>query len=125
VEVGGIEPACVDSRISALRQKLAALEADRRRGKNVGDGSLGGEQASKNTICLWFNRDAEEAATFYAATFPDSEVTGVFRAPVDFPGGSEGDVLTVEFTVFGTACLGLNGGRFSRSPSVLVSDRNG
>jgi predicted 3-demethylubiquinone-9 3-methyltransferase (glyoxalase superfamily) len=68
--------------------------------------------AGKNTICLWFNGDVEEAATFYAATFPDSEVTGVFRAPGDFPGGSEGDVLTVEFTVFGTACLGLNGGPF-------------
>ena len=68
--------------------------------------------ASKNTICLWFDREAEDAATFYAATFPDSAVGSVFRAPGDFPGGSEGDVLTVEFTVFGTACLGLNGGPF-------------
>jgi predicted 3-demethylubiquinone-9 3-methyltransferase (glyoxalase superfamily) len=66
--------------------------------------------ASKNTICLWFDGTAHEAATFYAATFPDSEVTGVFRAPGDFPGGTEGDVLTVEFTVFGLACMGLNGG---------------
>ncbi len=66
--------------------------------------------ANKNTICLWFDGTAEEAATFYATTFPDSEVTAVHRAPGDFPGGSEGDVLTVEFTVFGTACLGLNGG---------------
>jgi predicted 3-demethylubiquinone-9 3-methyltransferase (glyoxalase superfamily) len=66
--------------------------------------------ASKNTICLWFDKDAEEAANFYAATFPDSAVGAVFRAPGDFPGGSEGDVLTVEFTVFGTPCLGLNGG---------------
>ena len=68
--------------------------------------------ASKNTICLWFDRAAEDAATFYAATFPDSAVGAIFRAPGDFPGGSEGDVLTVEFTVFGTACLGLNGGPF-------------
>jgi predicted 3-demethylubiquinone-9 3-methyltransferase (glyoxalase superfamily) len=66
--------------------------------------------ASKNTICLWFDGTAEEAAAFYAATFPDSQVTGVFRAPSDFPGGVEGEVLTVEFTVFGTACIGLNGG---------------
>jgi predicted 3-demethylubiquinone-9 3-methyltransferase (glyoxalase superfamily) len=66
--------------------------------------------ASKNTICLWFDGAAEEAATFYAATFPDSAVGAIFRAPAEFPGGSEGVVLTVEFTVFGTACVGLNGG---------------
>jgi predicted 3-demethylubiquinone-9 3-methyltransferase (glyoxalase superfamily) len=64
----------------------------------------------KNTICLWFDRDAEAAARFYAATFPDSEVTAVFKAPSDFPGGKEGQVLTVEFTVLGIPCLGLNGG---------------
>jgi predicted 3-demethylubiquinone-9 3-methyltransferase (glyoxalase superfamily) len=64
----------------------------------------------KNTICLWFDKDAEEAARFYAATFPNSEVTAVRRAPGDFPGGKEGDVLTVEFSVFGLPCLGLNGG---------------
>ncbi len=65
---------------------------------------------SKNTICLWFDHAAEEAARFYAETFPDSEVTGVFRAPSDFPGGRQGDVLTVTFTVAGIPCLGLNGG---------------
>ena len=65
---------------------------------------------AKNTICLWFQEGAEEAAAFYAATFPDSQVVGVHRAPGDFPGGSEGDVLTVEFTVFGTPCMGINGG---------------
>ena len=65
---------------------------------------------SKNTICLWFNKDAEEAARFYAATFPDSKVTAVHKAPSDFPGGKEGDELTVEFTVLGIPCLGLNGG---------------
>jgi predicted 3-demethylubiquinone-9 3-methyltransferase (glyoxalase superfamily) len=64
----------------------------------------------KNTICLWFDKDAEEAARFYAATFPDSKVVGVHKAPSDFPGGKAGDVLTVEFTVLGIPCLGLNGG---------------
>ncbi len=64
----------------------------------------------KNTICLWFDREAKAAATFYAATFPDSKVTNVFYAPSDFPGGKKGDVLTVEFTVCGIPCVGLNGG---------------
>src|SRR5215207_6355197 len=64
----------------------------------------------KNTICLWFDKDAEAAARFYAATFPDSKVTAVHKAPSDFPGGKEGSVLTVEFTVLGIPCLGLNGG---------------
>lgn len=65
---------------------------------------------AKNTICLWFNRDAEEAARFYAATFPDSAVGAVHRAPSDYPAGKRGDVLTVEFTVMGIPCIGLNGG---------------
>lgn len=65
---------------------------------------------AKNTICLWYNRDAEEAARFYAQTFPDSSVDAVHHAPGDFPSGKAGDVLTVEFTVMGVACLGLNGG---------------
>ena len=64
----------------------------------------------KNTICLWFDKDAEEAARFYAATFPDSKVSAVHKAPGDFPGGKQGDILTVEFTVLGIPCLGLNGG---------------
>jgi len=64
----------------------------------------------KNTICLWYDRDAEAAARFYAATFPDSAVTAVHRAPGDFPSGKKGDVLTVEFTVAGIPCIGLNGG---------------
>jgi predicted 3-demethylubiquinone-9 3-methyltransferase (glyoxalase superfamily) len=64
----------------------------------------------KNTICLWFDYEAEAAARFYAATFPDSKVTAIRTAPSDFPGGKEHDVLTVEFTVFGIPCLGLNGG---------------
>ncbi len=65
---------------------------------------------SKNTICLWYERDAEEAARFYARTFPDSSVGAVFSAPSDFPSGKAGDVLTVEFTVCGVPCIGLNGG---------------
>jgi 2-polyprenyl-6-hydroxyphenyl methylase/3-demethylubiquinone-9 3-methyltransferase len=65
---------------------------------------------SKNTICLWFNGDALDAAKFYAETFPDSAVGAVHRAPSDYPAGKEGDVITVEFTVMGIPCLGLNGG---------------
>ena len=64
----------------------------------------------KNTICLWFNDDALDAAKFYAATFPDSAVGEVHHAPGDFPGGQAGKVLTVQFTVLGIPCLGLNGG---------------
>jgi predicted 3-demethylubiquinone-9 3-methyltransferase (glyoxalase superfamily) len=60
--------------------------------------------------CLWFNKNAEEAAKFYAATFPNSRVTAVRKAPGDYPGGKAGDVLTVEFTVLGQHFLGLNGG---------------
>ncbi|MCE8002879.1 VOC family protein [Billgrantia ethanolica] len=65
---------------------------------------------AKNTICLWYDGGAEEAARFYAETFPDSSLDAVHRAPGDFPSGKEGSVLTVEFTVLGVACLGLNGG---------------
>jgi len=65
---------------------------------------------NKNTICLWYDHDAEEAARFYARTFPDSAVGAMHRAPSDFPGGKAADILTVEFTVCGVACLGLNGG---------------
>jgi predicted 3-demethylubiquinone-9 3-methyltransferase (glyoxalase superfamily) len=65
---------------------------------------------SKNTICLWYDRDALDAARFYAATFPDSEVGKVHEAPSDYPGGKQGEVLLVEFTVCGIPCVGLNGG---------------
>lgn len=67
-------------------------------------------QPAKNTVCLWFNRGAEEAARFYAETFPDSSVGRSQLAPSDFPSGQQGDVLTVEFTVMGIPCLGINGG---------------
>lgn len=66
--------------------------------------------APKNTLCLWFDGSAVEAAQFYAATFPDSAVGQVFRAPTDYPAGKQGDVLTVAFTVVGIPCIGLNGG---------------
>ena len=65
---------------------------------------------AKNVICLWYDRNAEEAARFYAKTFPDSAVKALHKAPGDFPDGKEGQVLTVEFTVLGVQCLGLNGG---------------
>ncbi|MFN3509263.1 MAG: VOC family protein [Allorhizobium sp.] len=64
----------------------------------------------KNTICIWYDRDAEDAARFYATVFPDSEVKAVHRAPSDYPSGKAGDVLTVDFTVAGIPCMGLNGG---------------
>jgi predicted 3-demethylubiquinone-9 3-methyltransferase (glyoxalase superfamily) len=65
---------------------------------------------AKNTICLWYDKDAEAAARFYSETFPDSAVGAVHRAPSDYPAGKECDVLMVEFTVAGVACIGLNGG---------------
>lgn len=65
---------------------------------------------SKNTVCLWYDGNAEQAARFYAETFPDTRVTAVHRAPGDYPDGKEGNVLTVEFTVMGIPCIGLNGG---------------
>lgn len=64
----------------------------------------------KNAICLWYDKDAEAAARFYADTFPDSEVLSVDRAPSDYPAGKAGDVVTVKFTVCGVPCIGLNGG---------------
>ena len=82
---------------------------------------------SKNVICLWFNKDAQDAARFYAATFPDSEVVAVHKAPGDYPSGKEGDVLTVEFTVMGIPCLGLNGGpqfKHSEAFSFQVATEN-
>ena len=65
---------------------------------------------TKATICLWYDKEAEAAARFYAETFPASRVIAVHRAPTDFPAGKAGDVLTVEFTVLGIPCMGLNGG---------------
>ena len=67
-------------------------------------------KTAKNTICLWYDKDAEAAARFYATVFPNSAVTSVHKAPGDYPSGKKGDVLTVQFTVCGVPCLGLNGG---------------
>ena len=67
---------------------------------------------AKNTVCLWFEKEAEVAAEFYAVTFPDSRVNKIFHAPGDFPGGKKGDALTVDFTVCGIPCIGLNGGSY-------------
>jgi len=67
-------------------------------------------KTAKNTICVWYDKDAEAAARFYAKTFPDSAVTAVHKAPADYPSGKKGDVITVEFTVAGVPCIGLNGG---------------
>lgn len=74
---------------------------------------------AKNTICVWYDRDAEAAAHFYANTFPDSRVGAVTRAPIDNPGNKKSDVLTVEFTVAGVACVGLNGGTMFKHNEAL------
>lgn len=74
---------------------------------------------AKNTICLWYERDAAEAASFYAATFPDSRMGAIHLAPSDFPDGKKGDVLTVDFTVAGIPCMGLNGGTAFRQSEAF------
>lgn len=82
---------------------------------------------TSNRICLWYNGGAEAAARFYADTFPDSSVDAVYHAPGDYPSGKEGDVLTVEFTVLGIPCLGLNGGdafKHSEAFSFQVATRD-
>jgi predicted 3-demethylubiquinone-9 3-methyltransferase (glyoxalase superfamily) len=66
----------------------------------------------KNQICLWYDDNALEAAEFYAATFPDSRVNAVHKAPCDYPGGEEGKIITVDFVVMGIPCIGLNGGDY-------------
>jgi predicted 3-demethylubiquinone-9 3-methyltransferase (glyoxalase superfamily) len=81
----------------------------------------------KNTICLWFDKDALAAAKFYAATFPKSKVTAVHKAPGDYPMGKAGDILTVDFTVLGIPCLGLNGGpmfKHSEAFSFQIATEN-
>jgi predicted 3-demethylubiquinone-9 3-methyltransferase (glyoxalase superfamily) len=82
---------------------------------------------NRNRICLWYERNAEEAAAFYARTFPDSSVGATQRAPTDYPNGKEGDALTVEFTVLGIPCIGLNGGpifKHSEAFSFQVSTKD-
>jgi 2-polyprenyl-6-hydroxyphenyl methylase/3-demethylubiquinone-9 3-methyltransferase len=82
------------------------------------------KQPAKNTICIWYDDGAEDAARFYAATFPDSSVGAILRAPGDYPSGKEGDVLTVDFAVMGIPCVGLNGGRKLREPSPIPTPRS-
>src|SRR5688572_23368271 len=94
-------------RVSSRRAGPAMRLGSRRPDRSQGAREM---KTPKNTICLWFDKDAQDAASFYAATFPDSKVTAVLEAPADFPSGKQGDVLTVQFTVLGTPCLGLNGG---------------
>jgi predicted 3-demethylubiquinone-9 3-methyltransferase (glyoxalase superfamily) len=74
---------------------------------------------AKNTICVWYDKDAEAAARFYAATFPDSRVNGVHKAPSDYPSGKAGDVITVDFTVCGIPCVGLNGGSYFKQTEAF------
>ncbi|MES2304275.1 MAG: VOC family protein [Gemmatimonadota bacterium] len=74
---------------------------------------------AKNTICVWYDKDAEAAARFYAATFPDSRVDAVHKAPSDYPSGKAGDTITVEFTVAGVACVGLNGGSYFKQTEAF------
>ena len=81
----------------------------------------------KNTICVWYDKQAEEAARFYAGIFPDSKVGAVHRAPGNYPAGQQGDVLVVEFTVAGIPCIGLNGGpsiKHSEAFSFQISTEN-
>ena len=77
--------------------------------------------SNKNTICLWYDGTALDAARFYAKTFPNSAVGAVHRAPGEYPSGKEDDVLTVEFTVMGIPCLGLNGGPALRAFEAMMS----
>jgi predicted 3-demethylubiquinone-9 3-methyltransferase (glyoxalase superfamily) len=98
------------SRISWRQIRLARLDGVRRIGYRRLRRVKGQAMTKKNTICLWYDKDAEAAARFYAETFPDSAVSAVHRAPGDYPSGKKGNVLTVEFTVAGVPCLGLNGG---------------
>ena len=79
---------------------------------------------ARNTVCLWFDKDALDAATFYARTFPDSSVDAVHKAPGDYPDGKEGDVLTVQFTMLGIPCLGLNGGPHFRQSEAFSLPRS-
>ena len=76
---------------------------------------------AKNTLCIWYDHEAEEAARFYASTFPNSSVSAVIPAPTDYPDGKAGDTLVVEFTVLGVACIGLNGGpHFKHSEAFSI-----
>src|SRR3712207_6513755 len=104
--VGCVGAYSLRTQVGAGSESLPSLQKARRKLASKPRGNA----MVKNTICLWYDRDAEAAARFYAETFPDSAVNSVHRAPTDYPGGKAGDVLTVDFTVCGIPCLGLNGG---------------
>lgn len=100
--------ASVQTTIDKLRQAVEVRDAHRN--PNRERTTMAFKNVPKNTVCLWYENDADAAAHFYAQTFPDSAVGTIMRAPGDNPSGKRGDVLTVEFTVAGVHCLGLNGG---------------
>src|SRR4030095_7824306 len=102
---------CAQRRSTTRREGTPLRRWDRLRGSTPAHHlNWRRRMTSKNTICLWYDGTALEAAQFYAATFPDSAVGAVHRARGDYPSGKQGDVLTVEFTVAGIPCIGLNGG---------------
>ncbi|MGB7324594.1 MAG: VOC family protein [Rubripirellula sp.] len=103
VKMGPFEIRPADEQINSLIAKRGVAFAETKQESTAA-------MPAKNTICLWYDGDAEEAARFYAETFPNSSIGAVHRAPGDYPAGKKGDVLTVEFTVMGMPCIGLNGG---------------
>src|SRR5215475_859760 len=112
--MAGLDPAiCAmpapSGRINLTARSPAGVDAIARKRANL-TSTREGHAMAKNTICLWYDKDAEAAARFYAATFPDSAVGAVHRAPSDYPSGKEGDALIVEFTVAGIPGIGINGG---------------
>src|SRR5262245_11159202 len=95
---------------SSARSMRRLVISGRLHSPRLGTVKAKGHAMAKNTICIWYDKDAEAAARFYAETFPDSAVGAIHRAPSDYPSGKKGDVLTVEFKVAGVYCIGLNGG---------------
>ncbi|GEM_PF-2629564 len=113
IAAGGPSPRSTFQVLAGTTAVTSTLYADRERPHEARSGARYEEVSAmrrRNVICLWFDQGAEEAARFYAATFPDRQVKSVLRAPADLPGAKAGDVLTVEFAVCGVACLGLDGG---------------
>jgi predicted 3-demethylubiquinone-9 3-methyltransferase (glyoxalase superfamily) len=103
-------PSPLNTALSSSRSLFEKEGSGERVDGNSGVLRVKGEAMAKNTICLWYDKDAEAAARFYTETFPDSALGAIHRAPSDYPSGKKGDVLTVEFKVAGIHCIGLNGG---------------
>ena len=110
LDITKLEAALQGSRGSGAAEVIALAGPGRPHSRLTQLANKWRQTLAKNVICLWYDGTAEEAARFYARTFPDSAVTAVHHAPGDYPDGKQGQVLTVEFTVVGVACLGLNGG---------------